>query len=53
MTFTNMIDASQGTACGGFTYELEYLLTGPLYKGSTAPNISHYSIITAIPAVEG
>jgi len=51
MTFTDMIDTSQGTACGGYTYEVEYLSTGPLYSGS-APDLTHYSI-AAGPAVEG
>ena len=51
MKFNNMVDTSQGTACGGYTYELEYMSTGPLYKGS-APDLSLYSI-TADPAIKG
>jgi hypothetical protein len=51
MTFTDMTNTSHGTACGGYTYEVEYLSTGPLYSGSE-PDLSLYSI-AAGPAVVG
>lgn len=43
MTFSPMVDTSQGLACGGYTYEFEYLNTGPLYSGS-APDLSFLNI---------
>ena len=50
MAFTAMADNDQGTGCGGYTYELEYV-SGPL---SVPVDLSHYSITTATgPAVEG
>ena len=52
MPFAAMIDTSQGTACGGYTYELEYLSTGPLYTGVGTPDLSHYSV-TGTPSVDG
>ena len=51
MPFSAMIDTNQGAACGGYTYELEYLSTGPLFSGS-APSLTAYSI-AATPSVTG
>ena len=41
MPFTDMIDSSQGIACGGYTYQLEYMSSGPLLSGGgAAPDLS-------------
>ena len=48
MVFNPMVDTSLGTACGGYTYELEYV-SGPL----VAPSLSSHLSISATPAIEG
>lgn len=42
------MDTTWGTVCGGYTYELEYQPTGPLYNTatSTPPSIAHYTLGT-------
>ena len=51
MPFDAMVDHTNGATCGGYTYELEYLSSGPLYAGS-APSLTDFSI-TATPSVTG
>ena len=48
MPFNPMVDTSKNGACGGYTYEVEYGLSGTLSN----PDMSHYSIGIG-PAIEG
>lgn len=48
MSFSAMVDLDQGTACGGYTYEVEYGPSGSLSN----PDLSHYSVANSL-AIEG
>ena len=48
--FTAMEDTSQGLACGGYTYELEYMSGGPL--DGSSPDLSPFSI-SVTPSLAG
>ena len=51
MLFTAMVDQTNGATCGGYSYELDYFNTGPLYAG-IAPSLTDFSV-TSTPSITG
>ena len=45
-----MVDLDMGTACGGYTYELEYLSYGPMYTGTFTDEADY--MLTSTPSYQ-